>query len=182
MTPDEHYAAVLGADSGRGSVTFLGTRELAVIRFRTSAGVLYVTSGMSADPMVAADAAFTDEGPRAELVLSLRTTVEDVVRPLAVLAAVPAVEGVVIAPGVSLDLGEPLWAGSACTAVIIGAAGALVPGFTSAAGAVDVFQVLPVTAEEAAYKRVKGLAALEELWLLEGSDLRDPGRRGVALR
>jgi hypothetical protein len=40
--------------------------------------------------------------------------------------------------------------------------------------------VLPITANEAAYKRVHGPAALEEAWLQAGTDLRDPGRREPA--
>jgi hypothetical protein len=36
--------------------------------------------------------------------------------------------------------------------------------------------VLPITDNEAAYKRVHGPAALEEAWLQAGTDLRDPAR------
>ena len=47
-------------------------------------------------------------------------------RPLAVLAASPQVEGVVVAPGASLDVGGPLWAGAAFTAVLVAEPGGLV--------------------------------------------------------
>ena len=38
-----------------------------------------------------------------------RADTDKVLRPLAVLAASPQVEGVIVAPGASLDVGEPLW-------------------------------------------------------------------------
>ena len=69
------------------------------------------------------------EGPRAELVLSVRAGLADtdkVLRPLAVLAASPQVEGVVVAPGASLDVGEPLWPGAPFTSVLVAEPGGLV--------------------------------------------------------
>lgn len=38
-----------------------------------------------------------------------------------------------------------------------------------------------MTANEAAWKRVHGAAALQERWLSHGTDLRDPLRTAVAL-
>ena len=41
--------------------------------------------------------------------------------------------------------------------------------------------LLPMTPNEAAWKRVHGAEALEERWLEHGTDLRDPLRAGVPL-
>ncbi len=41
--------------------------------------------------------------------------------------------------------------------------------------------LLPMTPNEAAWKRVHGAQALEERWLAAGTDLRDPLRSGVRL-
>ena len=103
----------------------------------------------------------------------------DVWRRLAVLAAAPAVEGVVYAPGMSVDLGEPLAPASACTGVA-GRESALAP-VDAGAGPVDVLQVVPATSTELAWCRVRGSAALRERWASAGTDLLDLGRRPVAL-
>jgi hypothetical protein len=118
------------------------------------------------------------DGPRAELVLSVRGLHDTVLRRLAVLAASPAVEGVVLAPGSGLDLGEPLWDGSRFTAVLVGEPGGLVPDLPVGEGLQPVrfLPLLPMTPNEAAWKRVHGAAALEEAWLAGGIDLRDPER------
>lgn len=41
--------------------------------------------------------------------------------------------------------------------------------------------LLPMTPNEAAWKRVHGAEALEKRWLEHGTDLRDPLRTGVPL-
>jgi hypothetical protein len=41
--------------------------------------------------------------------------------------------------------------------------------------------LLPMTPNEAAWKRVHGAQALQERWLTHGTDLRDPARRSVPL-
>jgi hypothetical protein len=106
-----------------------------------------------------------------------------VLRSLAILASTPAVEGVVVGPGASLTLGEPLCEGSSAVAVLVAEPGGLVPDL-AVAGAVAPVQflpLLPLTAAEAEFKRVHGAAALEERWLAYGTDLRDPARSSVAL-
>jgi len=122
-------------------------------------------------------------GPRAELVLSLRGVHDEVLRPLAVLAMTPFVEGVVVAPGASLDVGGPLWDGGGSSAVLVSRPGGLVPDFPLdlPAEPVRFLPLLPMTPAEAAYKRVHGAEALEELWLRHGTDVRDPDRMAVAL-
>lgn len=187
---EAHLLTVLGQDSGRGGVTFLGAARIDVLRFGPDAAGLtrYVTVGMSREPMTSASAGVLDPtGPRAELVLSLHDRHDSVLRPLATLASSPAVDGLVLVPGTSLDTGEPLWTGGRATAVLVAEPGGLIPdlalgeGFPDAAP-VQFLPVLPMLPEEAAYKRIHGAAALQERWLAEGSDLRDPDRPPVRLR
>ena len=125
-------------------------------------------------------------GPRAELLLTVRAGHADtdkVLRPLAVLAAAPQVEGVVVAAGASLELGEPLWPAAPFSSVLVGEPGGLVEDLELDApmDPVRFFPLLPMTANEAAFKRVQGAAALQERWLAAGTDLRDPSRRSVPL-
>ncbi|MEU5973364.1 suppressor of fused domain protein [Streptomyces sp. NPDC047315] len=150
--------------------------------------VRYATLGMSAHPMADPTAVVADpvKGPRAELVLSVRSGLAEtdrVLRPLAVLAASPQVEGVVVAPGASLDVGEALWPGAPFTSVLVGEAGGLVDDLELDAplDAVRFLPLLPMTPNEAAWKRVHGAQALQERWLSHGTDLRDPLRASVPL-
>ncbi|MEO6713595.1 MAG: suppressor of fused domain protein [Mycobacteriales bacterium] len=183
---ESHVRASLGQDSGRASVTFLGTEQIDVLRFGPDNAdvVRYVTVGMSRTPMSDPLARVVDvaAAPRAEIFLSLRAG-RDVARSLAVLAAVPAVEGVVVAAGASLDLGTALWPGAPFTSVLVGAPAGLIADLpTPGAAAVEFFPVLPMTPTEAAWKRVHGGAALEQRWLEHGVDIRDPDRGAVDLR
>ncbi|QKW08989.1 suppressor of fused domain protein [Streptomyces sp. NA04227] len=183
---------VLGEPEARAAVTFLGTDRIEVLRFTDPADggiVRYATLGMSAQPMADPTAALADpvKGPRAELVLSVRAGRADtdkVLRPLAVLAASPQVEGVVVAPGASLDVGEPLWPGAPFTSVLVGEPGGLVEDVepvTEGMDPVRILPLLPMTPNEAAWKRVHGAEALQERWLQHGTDLRDPLRASVRL-
>ncbi|MEU7160862.1 suppressor of fused domain protein [Streptomyces chrestomyceticus] len=182
----------LGEPDARAAVTFLGTDRVEVLRF-TGGGpdgdlVRYVTLGMSDRPMTDPTAVLADplRGPRAELVLSVkagRADVDKVLRPLAVLAASPQVEGVIVAPGASLDVGEPLWPGAPFTSVLVAEPGGLVADLEldEPLDPVRFLPLLPMTPNEAAWKRVHGAEALQERWLKGGTDLRDPLRSGVAL-
>lgn len=177
---DRHLVLTLGHDSGRAAVSFLGADQIEVLRFGPGAEDLsrYVTLGMSRAPMAdpAADVVAQD-GPRAELVLSVRGQHDSVLRRLAALAASPSLEGVVVAPGAGLDLGEPLWDGARFTAVLVGEPGGLVPDLQlEGEEPVRFLPLFPMTPNEAAWKRVNGAAALEERWLTQGCDLRDPAR------
>lgn len=185
--------SALGDPDARAAVTFLGTDRIEVLRFPGSDGdgdalVRYATLGMSAAPMTDPSAVLADpeRGPRAELVLTVRAGAADtdkVLRPLAVLAASPQVEGVVVAPGASLDLGEPLWPRAPFTSVLVAESGGLVEDLELDAPAdpVRFLPLLPMTPNEAAWKRVHGAAALRERWLAHGTDLRDPRRASVPL-
>ncbi|MGP4000898.1 suppressor of fused domain protein [Streptomyces sp. 8N706] len=178
----------LGSPDARASVTFLGTDRIEVLRFVDGDVVRYATLGMSAQPMTDPTAALTDavRGPRAELLISVRpggADTDKLLRPLAVLAASPQVEGVVVAPGASLDVGEPLWPGAPFESVLVAESGGLVEDLELSApmDPVRFLPLLPMTANEAAWKRVHGAGALEKRWLAHGTDLRDPQRRSVGL-
>ncbi|MFF8941266.1 suppressor of fused domain protein [Streptomyces sp. NPDC014864] len=184
--------SALGEPDARAAVTFLGTDRVEVLRFRDDGGegalVRYATLGMSAHPMTDPTATLADpvKGPRAELVLSVRAGLADtdkVLRPLAVLAASPQVEGVVVAPGASLDVGGPLWPGAPFTSVLVAEPGGLVEDLEldEPLDPVRFLPLLPMTPNEAAWKRVHGAQALQERWLTHGTDLRDPSRASVPL-
>jgi hypothetical protein len=193
---EAHLCSALGEPDARASVTFLGTERIDVLRFlaqdadgQGDGGIVrYVTLGMSAAPMTDPAAALADpeRGPRAELILSVRigaARTDEVLRPLAVLAASPQVEGVVVAPGASLDVGEPLWPGAPFTSVPVAESGGLVGDLELDAPLEPVrfLPLLPMTPNEAAWKRARGAEALEERWLRHGTDLRDPLRGPVPL-
>ncbi|MER7774068.1 suppressor of fused domain protein [Streptomyces sp. NPDC096191] len=184
--------SALGDPDARAAVTFLGTDRIEVLRFPAAGQegdiVRYATLGMSAQPMADPTAPLADpvKGPRAELVLSVRAGLADtgkVLRPLAVLAASPQVEGVIVAPGASLDVGEALWPGAPFTSVLVAEPGGLVEDLELDAplDPVRFLPLLPMTPNEAAWKRVHGAQALQERWLTHGTDLRDPSRRSVPL-
>jgi hypothetical protein len=209
MQHDEVLSAVearlistFGEPDARASVTFLGTDRIEVLRFVSvsdgpsdgpsgsdgseGAGLVrYATLGMSAAPMGDPTSVLADpvRGPRAELLLTVRGGRDEVLRPLATLAASPQVEGLIVAPGASLDLGGPLWGGAPFTAFLVAEPGGLVEDLElpDPADPVRFLPLLPMTPNEAAHKRVHGAAELQERWLRHGTDLRDPERRGVPL-
>ncbi|WP_049573394.1 suppressor of fused domain protein [Streptomyces sp. SBT349] len=187
---EDRLRAVLGEPDARAAVTFLGTERIEVLRFPDPGArlVRYATLGMSGAPMAdpTAPVADPERGPRAELLLTLRSgraPTDAALRPLAVVAASPQVEGVVVAPGGSLDLGEPLWPGAPFTAVLIGEPDGTVPELVLPAprDPVRYLPLLPMTGHEAAWQRAHGAAALSERWAHHGTDLADPTRGQVAL-
>ncbi|MEY9871893.1 hypothetical protein ABH931_001366 [Streptacidiphilus sp. MAP12-33] len=191
--PDEVLAAVearlistFGEPDGRAAITFLGAERIEVLRFPQPDGLFrYVTLGMSAAPMTDPTALVADPiaGPRAELVVTVRGGQDGLLRPLATLASAPQVEGLVVAPGASLDLGDPLWAGAPFTAFLVAEPGGLVADLElpEPAEAIRFLPLLPMTPNEAAHKRVHGAAELQERWLRHGTDLRDQRRVSVPL-
>ncbi|MEW2255374.1 suppressor of fused domain protein [Streptomyces sp. NPDC047869] len=185
---EARLSTALGEPDARAAVTFLGTDRIEVLRFHEGDVVRYASLGMSAHPMTDPTAMLADpvKGPRVELVLSVRAGLADtdkVLRALAVLAASPQVEGVVVAPGASLDVGEPLWPGAPFSSVLVGEPGGLVEDLAldDPMDPVRFLPLLPMTPNEAAWKRVHGAAALQERWLANGTDLRDPARGSVPL-
>lgn len=188
---EAHLVATWKPPEARAAVTFVGAAPVEILRFGPGAdGVVhYATLGMSVHPMTdPADLAPDPvHGPRAELFLSIRqggtsAALDTVARRLAVLAMTPFIEGVVIRPGVSLDLTEPLWDGAAFTAVLVGDSGEMADlELPPPADPVRFLPVLPMTPTEAAWKRVHGAEALQQTWQDHNTDLRDPDRRAVLL-
>ncbi|MCT1516034.1 suppressor of fused domain protein [Dietzia cercidiphylli] len=178
----EHLIAHLGPEPQEASVTFLGAAPIRVLRFVDieSGLVRYASLGCSADPMGDPSALVPDPAaPRAELSLVLRGGVDGLVRALAVLAAAPAVEGLVLSEGALIDLGEPLWPGAAFTAVVLRAPEIPDVEVGGEAAPVRIFRAVPVTHTEAAWVRLKGAGELEEAWAEAGIDVTDPARRAV---
>ncbi|GAA1719928.1 MAG: suppressor of fused domain protein [Dietzia sp.] len=178
----EHLIAHLGPEPQEASVTFLGAAPIRVLRFVDieSGLVRYASLGCSADPMGDPSALVPDPtAPRAELSLVLRGGVDGLVRALAVLAAAPAVEGLVLSEGALIDLGEPLWPGAAFTAVVLRAPEIPDVEVGGESAPVRIFRAVPVTHTEAAWVRLKGAGELEDAWAEAGIDVTDPARRAV---
>lgn len=176
----EHFAH----EPQRATISFVGVDPIDVLRFEPIPGDrAYVSLGMSRHPMTAANEVVQSvDGPRAELMLELHDPTDahaNVWRRLAVLAAAPAVEGLLYAPGMTVDLGESLVTGSRCTGVVLGESP--IVDVSTAAGPVAVVQATPATATELAWCRVRGTPALLERWNQHGIDLLDLGRAPVQL-
>lgn len=185
----QHLQRELGAVPQRASVTFLGAEPIDVLRFAdVDAGYLtYVTAGASRHPM--ADPADLNpdpvRGPRAEVVMRLTPSGEAGLRnlhkSLAMIAAAPMVEGLVLGPDALVDLGTPLWDGAPFTAVLL-AQDELAPlELPAPAEAVRFLRAVPITANEAAWVRLKGADALREAWADAGIDPADPARVAATL-
>lgn len=169
-----------GAEPSSASVTFLGLEPVDVLLFREDP-VRYVSLGCSRHPMGDPSDMIADpnRGPRAELVLTLHGgtgIASGVHRSLAVLAAAPAVEGVVLVPDALLDLGEPLWKDAPFTAVLLGRSDIDDLVLPEPNDPVQFLEVVPVTGTEAAWVRLRGAPALREAWAEANIDVRDPNR------
>ena len=169
------------------SVTFLGLESLDVLRFAADSEVVrYVSLGCSRHPMADPNDMVADpsRGPRAELVLTLRGgagVASGVHKSLAVLAASPAVEGVVLVEDALLDLGEPLWTNAPFTAVLLGPSDIADLPLPEPYDPVHFFAAVPLTGTEAAWVRLRGADALREAWAEAGIDVRDPNRSAASL-
>ncbi|HYY02067.1 MAG TPA: suppressor of fused domain protein [Mycobacterium sp.] len=180
---DAHFGR---ADPDVASLTFLGAESLDVLRYRPHAdGVVhYVSLGCSRHPMVDPTAVFADpeHGPRAEVVLRLRDpgVITGLARSLAIVAASPAVEGVVLTTDALVDLGTPLWARpsgrAAFTAVLLGDSDIADLPLEPPRDPVRFLSATPITATEAAWVRLKGADAMRAAWRSDGVDVLDPNR------
>jgi len=168
------------------SVTFLGAEPVDVLRYRPGADkvVHYVSLGCSRHPMVDPTAVVVDgeRGPRAEVVLRLRDpgSATGLARSLAVVAASPAIEGVVLLPDALVDLGTPLWERSSgrvpFTAVLLGHSDIPDLPLEPPRDPVRFLSATPITATEAAWVRLKGADAMRDAWRSDGVDVLDPNR------
>ncbi|AMY54463.1 suppressor of fused domain protein [Rhodococcus fascians] len=183
-----HLLTEIGDDNpSSASVTFLGLESLDVLRFGADSEVVrYVSLGCSRHPMADPNDMVADpsRGPRAELVLTLRGgagVASGVHKSLAVLAASPAVEGVVLVEDALLDLGEPLWTNAPFTAVLLGPSDIADLPLPEPFDPVHFFAAVPLTGTEAAWVRLRGADALREAWKEAGIDVRDPNRSAASL-
>lgn len=182
-----YYRAIgiRGAPDSAG-VTFLGVERMTVLRFGPDpAGVYhYVSQGCSRHPMGDPAAAVVDpvRGPRAEVVFSLRggAPAPGLVRSIAVVAATPAVDGVVLASDLLVDLGDPLWQGAPFTAVLLAPSGVPDLPLEPPRDPVRFLAAVPITPTEAAWVRLKGAEAMRQAWADDGVDVQDPMRRAAA--
>lgn len=189
-----------GPPAGTASVTFLGLEPIEVKAFVADpagaggggtggAGPLLhlASAGCSRAPMADPTAMVADpeRGPRAEIVVVLRPEGGGVPpglhRSVAILAAAPAVEGVILAADGIVDLAEPMWEGCSFSAVLLGESA--VPELTleEPRDPVRFLEAVPITATEAAWVRVRGADELRQAWAEAGVDPRDPARRAVSL-
>lgn len=177
-----HLRAHFDVEPESAKVTFVGVGTIEVLRFAAGAGGLahYVSLGCSRHPMVdpAQPAADPLRGPRAEVVLSQRDAgpVRGLGRSLAVVAATPAVEGVVLAADALIDLGSPLWAGAPFTAVLLSRSDIADLRLDSPLAPVQFLSAIPITPTEAAWVRLKGAEAMRQAWYDDGVDVLDPKR------
>ncbi len=177
-----HFA---GVEPDSASVTFLGAEPIEVLRFGSGAARLvhYVSLGCSRHPMTDPTQLFADPqcGPRAEVVLRLRNPgpVTGLARSLAILAATPAVDGVVLVADALIDLGAPLWTGVPFTAVLLGRSDIPDLELQPPLEPVQFLSATPITATEAAWVRLKGAEAMRQAWHNDGVDVLDPNRRAV---
>lgn len=150
------------------TVVFVGVPPIEVHRFGPDPHGLihYVSVGGSR----------VNEGTPTEMVVSLRakSSQPGLARSVAVLAAAPAVEGLMPAPDALVDLGQPVWKTAPFTAFLLG------DSEIEPVAGVQFLQAVPVTANEAAWVRLKGADALRQAWREDSVDVLDPTRRASA--
>jgi len=175
-------------DPDAASVTFLGVERMDILRFGPDINddLFYVSLGCSRHPMGDPAAAALDpvRGPRAEVVVQLKNTAPTpgLARTVAVLAATPAVDGVVLVPDALIDLGAALWERPGglppFSAFLLGPSGIDDLTLRPPADPVTFLAAVPITANEAAWVRLKGADALRDTWAQDGIDITDPQRAG----
>ncbi|KWX57662.1 suppressor of fused domain protein [Mycobacterium sp. NAZ190054] len=181
----DHFARRgVTAEPSVASVTFLGTERIDVLRFAApgDGAVQYVSLGCSRHPMGDPTDMLADpvQGPRAEIVVALRgPSPTGLSRSVAIVAAAPAVEGLVLAPDALIDLETPLWEGAPFTAFLLGGSDIDDVVLPDPLSPVTVLSAVPITATEAAWVRLKGAEAMREAWGQDGVDPTDPRRRAA---
>ncbi|MBJ7463518.1 MAG: suppressor of fused domain protein [Mycolicibacterium sp.] len=175
-------AAGVLAEPAEASVTFLGADRISVLRYGPDGGGVnhFVSVGCSRYPMVDPTNLVTDteHGPRAEVVVSLRPpSPAGLARSMAVLAAAPSVEGLVLEPDALIDLSGPLFEGAPFTAFLLGPSSIDDVALPDPLSDVTILQATPITPTEAAWVRLKGAEAMREAWRTDGVDVFDANRR-----
>ena len=157
------------------SVTFLGLHPIDVLRFGPDRGGTnhYVSVGGSRHSEYE-----EADGTPTEVVVSLRgqSVGAGLARSVAVLAAAPAVEGLVLTVDALVDLGQPLWQDAPFTAVLLG------DSEIAPAADIQFLGAIPITQNEAAWVRLKGPDAMRQAWHEDGVDVLDPRRRAGSPR
>jgi hypothetical protein len=182
-----HFTAIgVAAEPAVASVTFLGVERIDVLKYGPDADGRwhYISLGGSRHPMTDPSELAADplRGPRAEIVVSLcgDQARSGLARSVAVIAASPAVDGVVLMPDALVDLGAALWAeqtrSAVFSAVLLGDSGIPEVALTPPREPVRFLRAVPITANEAAWVRLKGADALRETWSQDGADIFDPER------
>ncbi len=179
-----HLTEAIGTPPQKASVTFLGVEPIDVLRFADGGDVVFATVGCARHPMHDPSDPAPDpvRGPRAELVVRLTPTVAlaGLHKSLATVAAAPAVEGLILGEDSLIDLQEPLWGGAVCSALLLSAdSGVGDLPLDPPSDPVRFLRAVPITANEAAWVRLKGAAALREAWAEAAVDVTDPTRGGV---
>ena len=179
-----HVSGVVGSQPQRASVTFLGVEPIDVLRFVDGDELVFATVGCARHPMHDPSDFAPDpvKGPRAEVVVRMHasTPLPGLHKSLATLAAAPSVEGLILGEDSLVDLQEPLWSGGNFSAFLL-AADSGVPDLPldEPAEPVRFLRAVPLTANEAAWVRLKGAAALRDAWTEAGIDVADPTRSAV---
>ena len=183
---DYFTSAGVDAEPLVASVTFLGVERIDVLRFgpdqrRGRDGVFhYISVGCARYPMTDAASALADpiRGPRAEIAMSLRDSApaDGLARSLAVVAATPAVDGVVLGAGALVDLSGPLWTGAPFTAVLLGESEIPDLPLDPPRDPVQFLSAVPITQTEGAWVRLKGAEAMRQAWADDGVDVLNPLR------
>ncbi|SKZ14320.1 suppressor of fused domain protein [Gordonia sp. w5E2] len=184
-TVHEYVVSELGVEPQRASVTFLGVEPIDVERFALDDDVVFVTVGCARHPMTDPSDIHADplRGPRVELVVRMHTGVAmpGLHRRLATVAAAPAVEGLILAPDALVDLGEPLWDGAPFTALLTAADELGEVVLPDPMEPVRFLRAIPITANEAAWVRLKGADALREAWAEASIDIADARRSPASM-
>ena len=181
----EHFVrAGITAEPDAASVTVLGAERIDVLRFGPDGdgAYHYVSLGCSRHPMFDPTEMVSDalRGPRAEVVVALRgPSPRGLSRSVAILAAAPAVEGLMLEPDALVDLRSPLWDSAPFTAFLLGRSDVDDVPLPAPRPPVTVLSATPITGNEAAWVRLKGADAMREAWVQDGVDVLDPSRRAA---
>jgi hypothetical protein len=95
---------------------------------------------------------------------------------VAILAAAPAVEGLMLEPDALIDMESPLWEAAPFTAFLLGRSEIDDVELPAPLPPVTVLPATPITATEAAWVRLKGADAMRDAWQQDGVDIFDASR------